>query len=55
VSWLNGVCTLERLGNGDRLGMRMVNGMAVADIARIVAARMNNEFESIDDMWRRAV
>ncbi|MFW2231656.1 DNA polymerase III subunit alpha [Rhizobium leguminosarum] len=51
-------CTLERVGNGDhhavRLGMRMVKGLAVADAARIVAARMNMEFESIDDMWRRS-
>ncbi|WP_296434650.1 MULTISPECIES: error-prone DNA polymerase [unclassified Rhizobium] len=51
-------CTLERIGNTDRhavrLGMRMVKGLAVADAARIVAARMNNEFESVDDAWRRS-
>lgn len=51
-------CTLERIGNGDRhavrLGMRMVKGLAVADAARIVAARMNRDFESVDDVWRRS-
>jgi error-prone DNA polymerase len=51
-------CTLERIGNTDRhavrLGMRMVKGLAVADVARIVAARMTHEFESVDDVWRRS-
>ncbi|SCB37508.1 error-prone DNA polymerase [Rhizobium hainanense] len=51
-------CTLERIGNTDRhavrLGMRMVKGLAVADAARIVAARMYREFESVDDVWRRS-
>ncbi|KIV64828.1 DNA polymerase III alpha subunit [Rhizobium sp. UR51a] len=51
-------CTLERIGNTDqhavRLGMRLVKGLAVADAARIVAARMNKEFESVDDVWRRS-
>ncbi|MDW5312966.1 error-prone DNA polymerase [Rhizobium sp. PL01] len=51
-------CTLERIGVTDRhavrLGMRMVKGLAAADAARIVAARMDNEFESVDDMWRRS-
>lgn len=51
-------CTLERVGNTGRhavrLGMRMVKGLAVADVARIVAARMNKDFESVDDMWRRS-
>jgi error-prone DNA polymerase len=51
-------CTLERVGNTDRhavrLGMRMVKGLAVADAARIVAARMNKQFESVDDVWRRS-
>ncbi len=51
-------CTLERIGNTDRhavrLGMRMVKGLAVADVARIVAARMNKDFETVDDMWRRS-
>ncbi|WP_018900709.1 error-prone DNA polymerase [Rhizobium sp. 2MFCol3.1] len=51
-------CTLERIGNTDRhavrLGMRMVKGLPVADVARIVAARMNKDFETVDDMWRRS-
>ena len=51
-------CTLERIGTTDRhavrLGMRMVKGLAAADAARIVAARMDLEFESADDMWRRS-
>ncbi|QCM14107.1 DNA polymerase III subunit alpha (plasmid) [Agrobacterium tumefaciens] len=51
-------CTLERIGGSDRhavrLGFRQVKGLAVADAARIVAARMNNPFASVDDMWRRS-
>ncbi|WP_313199408.1 error-prone DNA polymerase [Rhizobium sp.] len=51
-------CTLERIGNSDRhavrLGFRRVKGMAAADAARIVAARGNGEFASVDDMWRRS-
>ncbi|TAV74737.1 error-prone DNA polymerase [Rhizobium leguminosarum] len=51
-------CTLERIGNTDRhavrLGMRLVQGLAAADAARIVAARMNSGFDSVDDMWRRS-
>jgi error-prone DNA polymerase len=51
-------CTLERICNTERhavrLGMRMVRGLAVADVARIVAARMNSQFESVDDVWRRS-
>jgi error-prone DNA polymerase len=51
-------CTLERIEHTDRhavrLGMRMVRGLATADVARIVAARMNSEFDSVDDMWRRS-
>jgi error-prone DNA polymerase len=51
-------CTLEQIGDTQRhavrLGMRMVRGLAVADAARIVAARMNSEFDSVDDMWRRS-
>jgi error-prone DNA polymerase len=34
--------------------MRLVKGLAVADAARIVAARMGSEFDSVDDMWRRS-
>jgi error-prone DNA polymerase len=51
-------CTLERIGNTERhavrLGMRLIKGLASADVARIVAARMNKEFESVDDVWRRS-
>ncbi len=51
-------CTLEESGNTGRhavrLGMRLVRGLATADVARIVAARMNGEFDSVDDMWRRS-
>ncbi|MGV1867567.1 MULTISPECIES: error-prone DNA polymerase [unclassified Rhizobium] len=51
-------CTLERIGDTGRhavrLGMRIVRGLAVADAARIVAARMNAEFGSVDDLWRRS-
>ncbi|CCM76888.1 error-prone DNA polymerase [Rhizobium mesoamericanum] len=51
-------CTLERIGDTDRhavrLGMRMVKGLAVADAARIVAARMSSPFQSVDDVWRRS-
>jgi error-prone DNA polymerase len=51
-------CTLEPIGNTDRhavrLGMRLVKGLAASDVARIVAARMNSDFESVDDMWRRS-
>ncbi|KOF22858.1 DNA polymerase [Ensifer adhaerens] len=51
-------CTLERVGNTDRhavrMGMRMVRGLAAADAARIIAARMNSDFESVDDAWRRS-
>ncbi|MGO7778241.1 type II secretion system protein GspK, partial [Rhizobium johnstonii] len=31
-----------------------MKGLAVADAARIVAARMDNAFASVDDMWRRS-
>ncbi len=31
-----------------------MKGLAVADAARIVAARMNSPFVSVDDMWRRS-
>ncbi len=51
-------CTLERIGKTDRhavrLGMRMVKGLAASGAARIVAARMNDRFSSVDDMWRRS-
>ncbi|MGO7917518.1 hypothetical protein ACC702_40055, partial [Rhizobium ruizarguesonis] len=51
-------CTLERIVNSGRhavrLGFRPVKGLAVADAARIVAARMNRAFASVADMWRRS-
>ncbi|NTE35211.1 error-prone DNA polymerase [Agrobacterium tumefaciens] len=51
-------CTLEEIPGTDRhairLGMRQVAGLAVADAARIVAARIERPFESVDDVWRRS-
>ncbi|NYJ10917.1 error-prone DNA polymerase [Rhizobium leguminosarum] len=51
-------CTLEEVeGTGRhavRLGMRLVRGLATADAARIVAARADEPFASVDDMWRRS-
>jgi error-prone DNA polymerase len=51
-------CTLEAAeGNGSfavRLGLRMVKGLANAHAATIVAARADQPFRSIDDLWRRA-
>lgn len=34
--------------------MRLVRGLAAVDAARIVAARADHPFDSIDDIWRRA-
>ncbi|EJT06253.1 error-prone DNA polymerase [Rhizobium sp. CCGE 510] len=51
-------CTLEPIDGADRhamrLGMRLVRGLATADAARIVAARADQAFTSVDDMWRRS-
>lgn len=51
-------CTLEDAGEGAmkavRLGMRMVKGLSTADAARIVAARADEPFATIDDLWRRS-
>ncbi|MGW9232838.1 error-prone DNA polymerase [Pseudorhizobium sp. NPDC055634] len=51
-------CTLEAVPgtprHAVRLGMRQVKGLAVADAARIVAARTERPFESVDDLWRRS-
>ena len=51
-------CTLEPIDGGDRhavrLGMRMVHGLAQVDAARIIAARADQPFESVDDLWRRS-
>ncbi|MBS0983395.1 error-prone DNA polymerase [Gluconobacter cerinus] len=50
-------CTLERGRNGRyaavRLGFRMVRGLANAHGAALIASRMP-DYESIDDVWRRA-
>ena len=51
-------CMLEPTDIEDRfavrLGLRMVRGLANADTARIVAARADQPFLSVDDLWRRA-
>ncbi|NDK52807.1 error-prone DNA polymerase [Rhizobium laguerreae] len=51
-------CTLEPIEGSDRhavrLGMRLVRGLAAVDAARIVAARADQPFDSVDDMWRRS-
>ena len=51
-------CTLEPSEGSDRLavrlGMRMVRGLAQTDAARIIAARADEPFENVDDMWRRS-
>ncbi|MCP1237135.1 error-prone DNA polymerase [Gluconobacter kondonii] len=50
-------CTLERSRAGPhaavRLGLRMVRGLANGHGAALIAARMP-DYESIDDVWRRA-
>jgi error-prone DNA polymerase len=51
-------CTLEPIGEDGgfavRLGLRLVKGLANADAASIVAARADDAFASIDDLWQRA-
>jgi error-prone DNA polymerase len=51
-------CTLETACGEDRfavrLGMRMVKGLANLDAAAIIAARGEQPFTSVDDLWRRA-
>ncbi len=50
-------CTLEEAGDDRfavRLGMRMVTGLKEADAARIVMARADAPFVSIEELWRRA-
>ncbi|QEE43765.1 DNA polymerase III subunit alpha (plasmid) [Rhizobium sp. WL3] len=51
-------CTLEEIPGTDRhavrLGMRQVSGLAAADVARIVVARIERPFDTIDDVWRRS-
>jgi error-prone DNA polymerase len=51
-------CTLEPTEDDSRfavrLGLRMVKGLANAGAAAIVAAREDQAFASVDDLWRRA-
>ncbi|RWJ00047.1 error-prone DNA polymerase [Mesorhizobium sp.] len=51
-------CTLEPTQNESRfavrLGLRMVRGLANIHAASIVAARADQRFASVDDLWRRA-
>ncbi|MEJ8403935.1 error-prone DNA polymerase, partial [Brevundimonas vesicularis] len=51
-------CTLEPAGEDSRLavrlGLRMVRGLVNGDAARILAARTDGAFRSVDDLWRRA-
>ena len=50
-------CTLEEVEDSRfavRLGLLMVKGLANGHAARIAAARGEDPFASIDDMWRRA-
>ncbi|WP_184401923.1 error-prone DNA polymerase [Rhizobium sp. BK650] len=51
-------CTMEPIEGTDRfavrLGMRMVKGLALNDAAKIVIARTDHPFMSVDDMWRRS-
>src|SRR6266852_4768499 len=51
-------CTLEPTDDESRfavrLGLRMVKGLANADAASIIAARADQPFVSVDDLWRRA-
>jgi error-prone DNA polymerase len=49
--------TLEPAGEerfAVRLGLRMVKGLANAHAARLVAARGDEPFASVDEVWRRA-
>ncbi len=51
-------CTLEPTDVEDRfavrLGLRIVKGLANDDAAAIIAARGDEPFLSVDDLWRRA-
>ena len=51
-------CTLEPTGDESRfavrLGLRMVKGLANAHAAAIAAARGDEPFTSVEDLWRRA-
>jgi error-prone DNA polymerase len=51
-------CTLEPTNTEDRfavrLGLRMVKGLANIHAARLVGVRADQNFASVDDLWRRA-
>jgi error-prone DNA polymerase len=50
-------CTLEETQNGGlavRLGLRMVRKLSELDAARLVIARAEEPYGSIDEVWRRA-
>lgn len=52
-------CTLEARDPDDgrlavRLGLRMVKGLGNADAARLISARGDQPFASVDDLWHRA-
>ena len=50
-------CTLEPNDEGFlavRLGLRMVKGLANAHAAKIVSARGDRAYASVDELWRRA-
>jgi error-prone DNA polymerase len=51
-------CTLEPTKREDRfavrLGLRMVKGLANAHAARIIGARADRYFSTVEDLWRRA-
>ena len=45
-------CTIE--GGAVRLGLRMARGLAELDGARIVVARGEHAYATVDELWRRA-
>jgi error-prone DNA polymerase len=50
-------CTLEQVGLGRfavRLGLRMARGLANPDGARIVGARADTPFKTVEELWRRS-
>ena len=51
-------CTLEPISDTGRhavrLGFRMVRGLAEEDAARLVLARADEPYRSIDEVWRRS-
>lgn len=51
-------CTLEPMRDAEgefavRLGMRTVRGLSNNDVAKIIAARGDGKFTSIEDVWRQ--